>query len=253
VARDWVSAEEAAKSAFVRAYRSLASLEDVAALRPWLLGITATATRIQLRESAQRRDARAVEHHPCPRLPATPTRLAAGVPQPTPQEHGALHDAFDGLADDDRLMLAARYSFGLSRPEAAVRFAMSPDELDGRLAAAVRRLRGRLSDATAATTVRQAPRAVANEGAPRPGRFESLSDDQLGTMTLAVVMSELPWTPDVAPIVCTRLAREAVAYSASSLPRPRRWPLRSQAALPAKSRAVGETPRHGCGAAARLP
>jgi hypothetical protein len=39
-----------------------------------------------------------------------------------------------------------------------------------------------------------------------------LSDDQLGGVAVALVVSELSWTPDVAPAVMDRISRDAVAY-----------------------------------------
>lgn len=39
-----------------------------------------------------------------------------------------------------------------------------------------------------------------------------LSDDQLGSLAVALVVSELRWTPDVAPAVLDRISRDAVAY-----------------------------------------
>jgi hypothetical protein len=46
----------------------------------------------------------------------------------------------------------------------------------------------------------------------RPGALEALSDDQLGTIAVSLVVSELRWTPDVAPAVMDRISRDAVAY-----------------------------------------
>jgi hypothetical protein len=39
-----------------------------------------------------------------------------------------------------------------------------------------------------------------------------LDDDQLGRAAVSIVVSELEWTPDVAPAVIDRIARDAVAY-----------------------------------------
>ena len=46
----------------------------------------------------------------------------------------------------------------------------------------------------------------------RPRAVASLADDELGAATISVVISELEWTPDVAPAVVDRLGRDAVAY-----------------------------------------
>jgi len=210
--RDSASAEEATKVAFMRAYRSLRSLESGAALRPWLIGIATTVARAHVREMAQRRDAKASDPSPCPRVPATPIYVDPGVPRLTPLEHDAIANAFDGLVDEDRLIIASRYSFDLSRADAAARLGIGPDEIDDRLGAAIGRLRIRIAEMMAMTMSPDSD----GRSHPRPGlrvdHFASLQDDQLGSTTMAAVMSELPWTPDVAPVVCSRLAREAIAY-----------------------------------------
>ncbi len=210
--RDSASAEEVTKLVFMRAFWSLRSLEHGAALRPWLMGITATAARSHTRELALRRDAKMPIPDPCRRVPATPIHLDAGVPRPTPAGHAALFDAFDALADEDRLIIASRYSFGLSRADAAARLGISADLLDGRLGAALTRLRGRLAEMTAMATGSGSDGASRSGAGPRESRFASLDGDRLGSLTMAVVMSELAWTPDVAPVICARLAREAVTY-----------------------------------------
>lgn len=49
-------------------------------------------------------------------------------------------------------------------------------------------------------------------GPRSPGGLVGLSDDQLGSVAVALVVSELGWTPDVAPAVMDRISRDAVAY-----------------------------------------
>ena len=46
----------------------------------------------------------------------------------------------------------------------------------------------------------------------RPGQVGSMSDDHLGAVAVSLVVSELHWTPDVAPAVMDRISRDAVAY-----------------------------------------
>lgn len=47
---------------------------------------------------------------------------------------------------------------------------------------------------------------------PSSDTIGSLSDDQLGTASVSLVVAELRWTPDVAPVVLDRISRDAVAY-----------------------------------------
>jgi hypothetical protein len=56
---------------------------------------------------------------------------------------------------------------------------------------------------------------------PRRDAIASLSDDQLGTISVSLVVSELRWTPDVAPLVLDRISRDAVAYPEQFDRRPR--------------------------------
>ncbi len=46
----------------------------------------------------------------------------------------------------------------------------------------------------------------------QPGSVTGMSDDQLGTIAIALVLSELEWSPDVAPAVMDRISRDAIAY-----------------------------------------
>jgi hypothetical protein len=39
-----------------------------------------------------------------------------------------------------------------------------------------------------------------------------MADDRLGAVAVSLVVSELHWTPDVAPAVMDRISRDAVAY-----------------------------------------
>lgn len=45
-----------------------------------------------------------------------------------------------------------------------------------------------------------------------PSALETVSDDQLGTIAVSLVVSELQWTPDVAPAVMDRISRDVVTY-----------------------------------------
>jgi hypothetical protein len=44
------------------------------------------------------------------------------------------------------------------------------------------------------------------------GSLSGLPDDRLGTLAVSLVVSELQWTPDLAPAVLDRISRDAVAY-----------------------------------------
>jgi RNA polymerase sigma factor (sigma-70 family) len=221
--RDAAAAEEIAGRTFTRAYRSMDSLDDGAAVLPWLMTISTTVARAYLRELAQRRDARSIDLITSPRLPAAPYRQDPRLPSPTRFEREALVSAFDRASDHDRLILASRYGFGLDRASAAARLGASPDEIEKDLRASIRRLREHVVEAIA-EPVLSGPRSVesaagafnvpAQRGHQAPGRTSSLPDDALGALTMSAVLAEMTWTPDVAIIVFDGLAREAVTYPA---------------------------------------
>jgi RNA polymerase sigma-70 factor (ECF subfamily) len=208
--RDAQLAEEATKVTFTRAHRSLRSLEPGALLRPWLMGITATAAHSQVRNVARSRAARAPVPDPSPRLPSAPAFRAVTAPALTPGEAAILHDAFEGLSGQDRLVLASRFLFGLTRAEAAALLAIPVDQVERRLTASLGQLRRRVSESLArAVDGPERSRIMADR---HDDRLAALGDVQLGHVTMAVATSGLHWTPDVAAAVCDRLAREAAAY-----------------------------------------
>ena len=111
------------------------------------------------------------------------------------------------------IVLAARYSFGLSSADAASGLGIEPSQVDDRLRTTVQRLRARIAGSAEARGAHRAePRPAAGPARPAD-RLASLADDQLGGLTIAVVFADLPWIPDVAPATITRLAREGVAYA----------------------------------------
>jgi RNA polymerase sigma-70 factor (ECF subfamily) len=210
--RQAVIAEDVARAAFVRAHHSLGSLKEGIAVRPWLVGITATVARSHLRELAQRRDAKLPIRESTPRLPASPHRFEPGVPVPTPVEQEILQGAIDGMRDEDRLILAARYSFGFPSADAAALLGIEPAHVDERLRTSVQRLRARMAQPPGAPGSRMADVSTTAGGARRSDRLVVLSDDQIGSMTMLVAFQGLAWSPDVAPAISARLARQAAAY-----------------------------------------
>jgi hypothetical protein len=155
--------------------------------------------------------------------------LDRAIPRPSRAEGTALHDAFDGLADEDRLVLASRYSFGFRRADAAAFLGIPEEQVDDQLATTAARLR-RQAGASLALAVDHGHPARPMPGS-RASRLLALGDDQLASLAVAVVMSALPWTPDVTAAVCDRLAREATAYPEHAVPSAR--PMRSGIADPA--------------------
>jgi RNA polymerase sigma-70 factor (ECF subfamily) len=146
VVRDSDLAEAAVLSTFVRAYRALPSYQDSIGLLPWLIRIAAAESRQQRRESGRPTSSdRPVERHAAPHFPSSAVSGLAGTAQMTPLERQALAEAFDRLGEEDRLVIAARFLFGLSREQAANALSIASGLVDEHLAVALKRLRARLS------------------------------------------------------------------------------------------------------------
>lgn len=146
VVRDSDLAQEATLSTFVRAYRALPSYEERIGLLPWLIRIAAAESRQQRRESGRPTPSdRPVERRDAPQFPASPVPGLAGTASMTPLERQAMAEAFDRLGEEDRLVLAARYLFGLSREQAANALSIAGGTVDERLEGATKRLRTRLA------------------------------------------------------------------------------------------------------------
>ena len=146
VVRDSDLAEAAVLSTFVRAYRALPSYQDSVGLLPWLIRIAAAESRQQRRESGRPTPSdRPIERHAGPHFPSSAVAGLAGTAQMTPLERQALAEAFDRLGEEDRLVIAARYLFGLPREQAANALSIASGLVDEHLAVALKRLRARLA------------------------------------------------------------------------------------------------------------
>ena len=138
-------AEAATEAAFLRAYRALPSLEDDIGLVPWLFRIVIGEARQKRRDSGRTRtSSRPDEPHVGPHFPATPISGLAGTSEMTPLERETIVDAFDRLAEEDRLVIASRYLFELSRADSAAALAIPEVLVEEHLAEALKRLRARM-------------------------------------------------------------------------------------------------------------
>ena len=140
IVRDTALAEAATQSTFVRAYRALPSLEDDVGLLPWLFRIAAGEARQQRRESGRpRHSSRPVGAHHRPALPGERGAGARGCGDPQPTERELVGEAFDRLGEEDRLTLASRYLFGLSRDGCRQARSPSRGRIDDHLQTALQR------------------------------------------------------------------------------------------------------------------
>ena len=146
VVRDSDLAQTATTSTFVRAYRALPSFQDELGLLPWLIRIAAGESRQQRRESGRpTRSDRPAERQQMPQFPASAVPGLADAISMTPLERQTLAEAFDRLGEEDRLVIAARYLFGLDRDEAAKALSFASGLVDEHLRGATGRLRSRLA------------------------------------------------------------------------------------------------------------
>lgn len=131
-------AEDAAQSAFIKAYYALARFDPRRPFRPWLL-------RIVTNEAKNRR--RWMARHPELELEA-PSAEARQAAQPSPEDQAeaaerreALLRAVNGLRAGDRLVIAYRYFLELSEVEMAEALGVAPGTVKSRLSRALDRLR----------------------------------------------------------------------------------------------------------------
>lgn len=148
VVRDSGLAEAAAQSTFVRAYRALPSYQDEVGVMPWLFRIAAGESRQQRRESGRpRQSSRPVERSSGPHFPASAVSGLAETADLTPAEREVVGGAFERLGEEDRLTIATRYLFGLSREDAARALSIAGGLVEDHLQTALKRLRMRMADA----------------------------------------------------------------------------------------------------------
>jgi RNA polymerase sigma-70 factor (ECF subfamily) len=148
IARDTDLAEAATRSTFVRAYRALPSYDPDLGVMPWLMRITAGESRQQRRESGRPTpSSRPIERSNGPHFPSTTIPGLSAAAQMTPAERETVALSFDRLGEEDRLLIASRYLFGLSRSDAANALAIASGQVDSHLTDALKRLRDRMAAA----------------------------------------------------------------------------------------------------------
>ncbi len=143
-------AEDAAQEAFVKAYAALGRFRDGAPFRPWLLRIVANEARNR-RRSAGRREGLALRAagDRRPGLDAAPSPEAAVLDQ---ERRASLLAAVNGLRDEDREVIGARYFLDLSESEMAEALRIPRGTVKSRLSRAMSRLRTELESSTGGRT-----------------------------------------------------------------------------------------------------
>ncbi|HEY0444189.1 MAG TPA: sigma-70 family RNA polymerase sigma factor [Candidatus Limnocylindrales bacterium] len=131
-------AEDAAQDAFVKAFAALSRFRADAPFRPWLLRIVANEARNR-RRSAGRRTGLALrvaeDRRPGDAAPSPEAAVLAG------EQRAALLAAINGLRDEDREVIGARYLLELSEAETADALGIPRGTVKSRLSRALGRLR----------------------------------------------------------------------------------------------------------------
>jgi len=134
-------AEDAVQEAFVKAHRALDRFRTGSPFRPWLLRIVANEARNR-RRSAGRRAGLALrsleDRRPDDAAPSPESAVLAG------EQRAWLLTAVNGLRDDDREVIAARYFLELSESETAEVLGVPRGTVKSRLSRALGRLRAQL-------------------------------------------------------------------------------------------------------------
>lgn len=148
-------AEDATQEAILRAWRSWASLRDVASLRPWLLQITVNVCR-GWRRGSFGKGQRLTEPLPEERA----FTIASLATDPGTSDHtGALdlHRAINRLDEQARIVVVLRYYGGMDASEIGLALGMPPATVRTRLRRALATLRERLrlDDDLAASNIAQ--------------------------------------------------------------------------------------------------
>jgi RNA polymerase sigma-70 factor (ECF subfamily) len=112
---DAAEAEDAAREAFVKVYRTLDRFRSGAPFRPWLLTVVANEARNRRRAAGRRLGLtlRAAEHG-SPSAPPSPETAVVAE-----ERRAELLGAVEGLREEDREVISLRYFLELSEAEAA--------------------------------------------------------------------------------------------------------------------------------------
>jgi RNA polymerase sigma-70 factor (ECF subfamily) len=131
-------ADDAVQEAFLKAYDALPRFREGAPLRPWLLRIVANEARNRRRSAGRRQGLalRAAEAAPAARTEPGPEHAVMAA-----EERSELLAALNGLRDEDREILGARFLLDLSETETAEALGIPRGTVKSRTSRALGRLR----------------------------------------------------------------------------------------------------------------
>ena len=143
IARDAGDAEDAAQTAFIKAYYALGRFRDGRPFRPWLLKIVANEARNRRRSAGRRTELELRLAEDRRRDDAAPSPEAAVLDAERDERVLA---ALGRLRDDDRSVLAYRFLLGLSEAETASALGCAKGTVKSRTSRALGRLREVIDD-----------------------------------------------------------------------------------------------------------
>ena len=135
-------AQDAAQTAFVKAYYALGRFHLGKPFRPWLLRIVANEARNRRRSAGRRAGLalRLAEDRPGDAAPSPEGAVLAEEPR------AALVHALNALQENDRIVIAYRYLLELSEAEMAAALGVARGTVKSRLSRALKRLRHVLAE-----------------------------------------------------------------------------------------------------------
>lgn len=143
VAGNAADAEDAAQSAFVKAYYALSGFRTESPFRPWLLQIVANEAKNRRRSAGRLQGLRVRLVENRPRDDAAPSPEGAVLAR---ADRERLLEEVAGLRERDRLVITYRYLLELSEEETAQIMGCSRGTVKSRLHRALNRLQARLAE-----------------------------------------------------------------------------------------------------------
>jgi RNA polymerase sigma factor (sigma-70 family) len=141
-------AEDATQEGLVKAWYALDRFRERAPFRPWLLSIVANEARNRRRSGRRQDDLALRVAGTRPSGDAAPSPEAAALAE---ERRRALLEAVTGMAERDRLVIAARFFLELSERETAEVLGCRPGTVKSRVSRALARLRLALGDEDGST------------------------------------------------------------------------------------------------------
>ena len=141
VTGDAGEAEDAAQSAFIKAFYALGRFKQGLPFRPWLLKIVTNEARNKLRSAGRRTGLELRLAEGPPRSDAAPSPEEATLEAERDRE---LLVALRALREQERLVVGYRYFLGLTEAETAAALSCAKGTVKSRLSRALKRLRTEL-------------------------------------------------------------------------------------------------------------